>query len=490
VLSAEEIRRLAEECAALAVGGQVQAVSAPGPERFVLEIYRGRRHRLLLCLVAGLARFHFVDEALPPAQRPPPLLVPLRAHLDGRRLASLRALPGERILRLEFEGAHAGMEPERRILVAELFESSRNLFLLDGEDRILARLRSPGRGRAGLVPGGRWLPPPGRAGPVPEPVPFAFLPAEEGSLSRRLERHAATLEAARAEGERRKRLRDDLARRERRETRHVASLAQECARLAEEAPARRRRAELFQIALSGQDPAARSFRIRDPEAPDAAPLEVELLPGETPGRAVGRLFREAERMEADWSRVSSELGRAESRLQSLVALLQAILDAEAPLAELEERARELMGGPVIPAPAAAPSAPVSQERLPYRIFLAEDGTEILVGRTAADNDELTFRIARGSDLWLHAADHPGSHVIVRAPGEIPEQALLDAAALAAHFSKAPPGARVAVSWTRRKHVRKFRGAAPGQVQLAERRTLVPRDREARLARLLGRRPKA
>ena len=126
------------------------------------------------------------------------------------------------------------------------------------------------------------------------------------------------------------------------------------------------------------------------------------------------------------------------------------------------------------------------KKLPYRSFSSKDGIEILVGRTAADNDVLTFKVARGNDWWFHAANYSGSHVIVRSNKELPQETLLDAAALAAHYSKAPRGGTHDVSWTRRKWVQKFRGAEPGQVQLAHRRTLRIRHDPERLARLGGR----
>ena len=71
-----------------------------------------------------------------------------------------------------------------------------------------------------------------------------------------------------------------------------------------------------------------------------------------------------------------------------------------------------------------------------RVFHSEDGREILVARSRRENERLTLSIARGNDYWLHLADWPGPHVVVRAPkGEVGEGALLDAAHLAVHFSK-------------------------------------------------------
>jgi predicted ribosome quality control (RQC) complex YloA/Tae2 family protein len=108
-----------------------------------------------------------------------------------------------------------------------------------------------------------------------------------------------------------------------------------------------------------------------------------------------------------------------------------------------------------------------------------------VGRSARDNDALTFKVARGNDVWLHARGLQGAHVLLPGAGEAPDsRALGDAALLAAHFSSARGEERAEVAWTRRKHVRKPRGAAPGAVTISQEKTLRLRKDEARLAALL------
>ncbi|MBK6426300.1 MAG: DUF814 domain-containing protein [Blastocatellia bacterium] len=111
-----------------------------------------------------------------------------------------------------------------------------------------------------------------------------------------------------------------------------------------------------------------------------------------------------------------------------------------------------------------------------RRFVSSDGYEILVGRTSAANDELTFKIARPSDIWLHAADYPGSHVVVKLlkRGDVPHRTLLEAAQLAAYFSQAKDDALVDVRYTERKFVGKPRGASPGLVRLQRFKTVAVR----------------
>jgi predicted ribosome quality control (RQC) complex YloA/Tae2 family protein len=109
-----------------------------------------------------------------------------------------------------------------------------------------------------------------------------------------------------------------------------------------------------------------------------------------------------------------------------------------------------------------------------RQFTSSDGFEILVGKRALDNDHLTFRIAGSLDLWLHAADYSGSHVVVRNPNrkDIPPRTLLEAAMLAAFYSSGKSQPKAAVHYTQKKFVNKPKGAAPGLVRLASFKTIM------------------
>ncbi len=112
-------------------------------------------------------------------------------------------------------------------------------------------------------------------------------------------------------------------------------------------------------------------------------------------------------------------------------------------------------------------APMASKGRPYRTFVIE-GYEVLVGRADEDNDELTFRVAKPNDLWLHVGGGtPGSHVIVRNAGpEIPRPVLERVAALTAWYSKARNARSVEVHYCRVSQVSKPRGAPPGLVELA------------------------
>jgi predicted ribosome quality control (RQC) complex YloA/Tae2 family protein len=110
-----------------------------------------------------------------------------------------------------------------------------------------------------------------------------------------------------------------------------------------------------------------------------------------------------------------------------------------------------------------------------RRFVSPDGFVVLVGKSAADNDVLTMKLAAPDDLWLHVASGSGSHVVVRNPDRLaalPRATVRFAAGLAARYSKSRHGGNVAVHVARRADVSKPRGFAPGKVLLDRYRTVT------------------
>ena len=108
---------------------------------------------------------------------------------------------------------------------------------------------------------------------------------------------------------------------------------------------------------------------------------------------------------------------------------------------------------------------------PYRYTLS-NGMSVLVGRNNKENDILTFKTAGNKDLWLHTKDIPGSHVIVQSGGaELDEEAVWEAAAIAAYHSKARTSENVPVDYVPIKYVKKPASAKPGMVIFTNNRTV-------------------
>jgi predicted ribosome quality control (RQC) complex YloA/Tae2 family protein len=194
---------------------------------------------------------------------------------------------------------------------------------------------------------------------------------------------------------------------------------------------------------------------------------LELDPSAPPHENAGRLYGRAAKVERARATLPALLAEAEAEHEQLRALLQRAWDGTAGADEIRA-ALPAGSGPGAPEPADGPR--------PYHVFTSSGGLEIRVGRGARHNDELTFHHSAPGDVWLHARQAPGAHVILRwpGPGGPPARDLEEAATLAALHSKARTSALVPVDWTLRKHVRKPRGAGPGTVVPARVRTLFVR----------------
>ena len=126
----------------------------------------------------------------------------------------------------------------------------------------------------------------------------------------------------------------------------------------------------------------------------------------------------------------------------------------------------------IPAKGNYQAAPKQDDITPTKRFrrVEIEGREVLIGKGARENDELTFDVAAPEDFWLHVADYSGSHVVVRNSSKdknLDDSILVKAAQLAAYFSQARNASKVEVHYTKRKHVTKPRRAKPGLVRLLE-----------------------
>jgi predicted ribosome quality control (RQC) complex YloA/Tae2 family protein len=208
-------------------------------------------------------------------------------------------------------------------------------------------------------------------------------------------------------------------------------------------------------------------------------VEISLDPSLSPQENAQSLYREAAKVDRARERLPGLLEEAEERIRELRSLRSDLLQGSVSPEEAESRLpTSLRSGK-------GPGEP-EEERLPYRRFRSSGGLEIRVGRGGADNDALTFRRSRPDDIWLHARDAAGAHVILRWTGDGPPPAkdLGEAAGLAALHSRARHAGLVPVDWTRRKYVRKPRKAPPGRV-LPERVQTLFVEPDSDLPRKLG-----
>ena len=193
------------------------------------------------------------------------------------------------------------------------------------------------------------------------------------------------------------------------------------------------------------------------------PVEIHLDPRLPPPANAERYFNKYRRAKKSRSHIKVQIKQTRQEASYLENVLYSLDNAG--LEEIEEIREELIKtGYIKPkAEKKKPKTKKPQKSRPLS-FTSSDGYQVLVGRNNTQNDEVTFKRARREDTWLHAQKIPGSHVVIKdAPFPPPENTLLEAASLAAYYSKNREVPRVTVDYTQIKHVKRAPGGKPGMV---------------------------
>ena len=195
---------------------------------------------------------------------------------------------------------------------------------------------------------------------------------------------------------------------------------------------------------------------------------IKLDPDKTPVENAQARFREYDKAKGALAGVPERVAQTDAQLAYLddtLALLQ-FANSYDNIAAIEREVSE-QGLLKADGNKKTPRGPRAQ---PLRLQ-SSDGITIYVGRSAGQNDDVTFRIAQADDLWLHARDVPGAHVVIKADRAVPDHTLAEAAGLAAYFSAGRNATTVDVVVTERRHVRKVAGGPPGLVRYRNERAV-------------------
>jgi len=224
--------------------------------------------------------------------------------------------------------------------------------------------------------------------------------------------------------------------------------------------------------------------VPDPYDPARAPLAVPVPAERSPTQAADRLFARHRRAERGRERARQRASEVAGRRERLERIRREQAGQDDPdSAETLEQAMQREGIPVGLEPAAGKYRDAVRTSVPriegVRLFSSADGDAVLVGKSGRDNHRLTFKLATPEDFWLHALGVPGAHVVVRnerREKRPSRKTLIEAAEAAAWFSEAREETQVDVQWTRRKYVRRLRGAPLGTVTVKRAETLRVRPR--------------
>ena len=484
-----QITRLLGEITPLLINARVQKVYQNEEHLLQLELYSGHETVWLTVRTGqGASGIYLAEGRLGPSRHDhPEFCNKLRHDLTGAFLSEIQQVKNERVVKILF--APAPLEKPERSLVLELFSNASNCFLLDVDGIILTLMHPALSRKRGNFPNQPYTAPPeaqtSSAIGDANPLESMLVPGGKTDYNSVVKVWIEDLaEKQNLERERREGLKS-LAR----EEKHLTRLADAHVRTLEEAKLAGWYRECGEILAAHFNSLRRGMeKIRLPDLytnPLKKMREIPLDPKLPPQENLQRYFKRARKLDsgAEYARAQLEtighrreaLERAAEQVGRLESIGE-IREILAPLA-LERRIQSREKTPQ-----------KTGERLPYREFTAEDGSAILVGRKDRDNDNLTFRVARGRDLWLHISGAPGSHVVLRADreGNFSDQALLDAAHLAVFYSNLKSQNSADVDYTSCKYVSKPKGLPPGKVTLSERKTIHVRLEPTRLDRLLGR----
>lgn len=395
-----------------------------------------------------------------------PFAQAMRTNLGGGSLLSVTRDQDERIVRFSFSVTDQLGDSQNRALVAQLTGRSANLYMLDSAGVITQALRTP-RGEGQLI-GDRYSRPTVQVKTVSEgrrltrgEFPTMSAAADEhysrSETEHEFEGLAANLAA---------KLRKEISRRKKLKANLQKDLVTHG-----NPDEHKRLGDLLLANIANATREGSKVTLKDYYAEGSPAIQLEVDENKSLQEAASNSFSRYTKAK----RAVEEIGTRSIELdRELVGLEEKQLALEKAIASRDSAALATFEEQKDKATSARKKQKASIALPGMRRYRSSDGYEVLVGRTARDNDNLTFRVARPNDLWLHAGDYPGSHVVVRntSRSDIPHRTIMEAAQLAAKFSHAGKDSKVTIHYTRRKFLSKPKGAAPGLVRMSSFKTIT------------------
>lgn len=455
-VTATDISRVLAELEGELSGAFLNKIVRSGPEDWVF-VFRagGAKLPILVSLSSSSGRIHLAGKTPEAEAERGHFTDILRKHILGARLASIAQVDGDRVVMMTFDTAHGP-----RSVAAEIMGSRGNMYVMDGHGSVMA-VALDRKSRLGA--GQAYSPPPAGGGKdlirehsVPSPKPGWDFPFNfNRQIESRFESAAKAERLAKFKAAALAPLREEMKKADKR----ARSLALERESLLRHAGCKRL-GDILSANFALLKKGASSIKAPDVYSSGGGLVEIPLDPAKSPAENIQRYYKLHRKFEKGVPRIDAEIADMEQRARELAAEIARIEKMEEAL-DAAETPRQT---PNIKQRKAVKKKEKAEPKT-ARKFISSDGIEILVGRTDRENDEITFKLANGRDLWLHARDYPGSHVVARLPKNAePSQATLrEAAMLAIHYSKAAKSGKGEVTYSRAKDVTKPKGAPPGKV---------------------------
>ncbi len=493
MLSLIELERVGAALAEAFAGGRVERWVEPARGRLAFTIYRRdegvkRKGTIGIDARPELAHLGLLERMPKAPERMPAFSAYLRAHLSRARLEGVELRGRDRQLALRFSAREGGYT-----LLLSIFGRRSNVYLLDGEDRLVQALRPLSETRSELEMGTAYRNP---GSDAPSDGKDRFIEASGLTLLTEVaECYSNEIDGRMADGKRRQ-LMTALKKERKSASRRIERIEAELAE-SEEANTLARNGELLKANLGRVVSRADSVSVRDFET--GAPVEIPLDKSLSPKANLEAIFKRYQKLLRRLAKAGGQVDVARATLESIEMLEREAREAES-LDEILEReeVQRLLGryaaksnAPTGAGDSHRPALPSVYRNMPRKLhprrYLSIDGMEIWVGRSDEANDVLSTRLAKGKDLFFHLDGAPGSHVVLRTEGreDPPSESVLDACELAVHFSKQKNAGRADVHVVPIKNVKKPKGAKRGLVYVTGGKSIHLRRESARLQRLIA-----
>ncbi len=477
-----DIEAVLAEIQPILIGGWIQKIHQPQDMVLTLDVRTpGTSVTVYICAEPRLARLHFVSKKFPNPLSPPPFCQFLRSYLEGGRIENIIQEPKDRLV-------YITMRKEEKIytLVIALLGNRANVLLLNEKHMFLRSLKE-----SRLQIGEKFIPPKHRSSRS-TPITSPWREEKVEKLAQGKESFVAKFPVSAAmesyyDKKEQSENQDILRDQQLVQTRKALKTAngklhalEEDLQKAERYREYARYGELMKSALHDLRKGQETVTLTDYFHPDLPTLTLPMDSAKDPVRNMEDYFRKHHKY----------LGAQKHLIPRIEMQQQKIVNLQAQLKLLERGIMDLTFSPKATQKTQLPPTFRSSKVKPipalgYRTYTSVDGLSILVGKTAKDNDHLTFKISKPDDLWLHARGTPGSHVIVRLEkGQtVPHETLKDAATLTLWFSDLRKSGKGEVIYTLRKFVKKAKGSKPGSVQVTRDKSMWIECKEERLEHL-------
>lgn len=465
------LEKISAELSSVIVGQKFGKIFPLSRFQIAVDFRISDSHYLFISIEPVSPRIYLIKRRLRDLEKsvknPLPFLLFLRKKLANAVLQNIQKLKGERVLRFEFAAQDELGKNEYLVLIVQLTGRSANLFLLDAQDFIIDSMReNSGKGQE---IGQKFAPPFREAEKRTKGNEEMFPQGEFKSLSEALDFFYLEKEAVASfqtkVNSARNRLNQEIKKREK----QIKNLHSDLEKHGD-AEKWKKYGDLILANLADAVRIDNKILVVDFFDENLPTLEIEAEENDSLTETAEKFFKKYTKAR----NAKEEIGKRLKDLQAELSDLQIKLERlEAAISEKrEEILDEFCAGKSEKISTKSKKSVESSKNA--RSFTSSDGFEILVGKGAKDNDFLTFRVAKSNDLWLHTADYPGSHVIVKNPNrvEIPPKTLQEAAQIAAFYSQAKNQTKVAVHYTLKKFVHKPKGAALGLVSLSSFKTIL------------------